>query len=266
MNLDKLLESEENWVTDMGAWFAGEKVILRGKNLFEDFRDQSWMELMMFTITGRQFDADQMRLLNCMWMWASSYPDPRIWNNRIAAYAGTARSTGVLGVAAGTAVSEASAYGKQVDMRAYDFISRMKTIRQAGGDLSATVVAELKSKRSLGGYGRPLINGDERIEPFLRLLAELDYDQLPHVQTALEIDSLLKTSRYRLSMNVAALAAAMAADQGLSRQEYYLYLVLAFSVGHLACYADAVNHTEGSFFPLRCSRIDYKGVKPRHWI
>lgn len=265
MNRDTLLNAEENWVTDMGAWFPGENVVLRGRNVFQDIHDDSWMKFLLFVITGRDFDANQVTVFSRIWIWATSYPDPRLWNNRIAALAGSARSTGILGCSAGTAVSEAEVYGKQADRRAYDFIVRMKARADAGQDLEEVVLAELSEKRLLGGFGRPLVKRDERIAPCLELLKELNYDQLPHIKIALQLDEILSNSRYKLSMNMAAVVAAIGLDQGLSKDEFYNYLLLAFSAGHIACHIDAQNHPEGSFFPLRCTRIDYKGVKPRTW-
>ena len=51
----------------------------------------------------------------------TSYPDARLWNNRVAALAGTARSTGTLGIAAALAVSEAKIYGGAHNLRAANF-------------------------------------------------------------------------------------------------------------------------------------------------
>ena len=265
MNKETLLNAEENWVTGMGAWFPGETVIVRGNDLFTDLRDCSWMELLMLMVTGQRLEPKKVELLDRMWALAVSYPDPRLWNNRIASLAGSARSTGVLGVAAATAVSEANVYGKQADMRAYDFLVRMKSLCDAGEQLKEVVFSELKNKRSLGGFGRPLVRRDERIVPILELLAELGFQQGPHLKLVLTIEELLENSRYKMSMNVGGLVAAICCDLGFSMREYYGYIMIAFSAGHVACYFDALDHPEGSFFPLRCSRIDYKGIGPRKW-
>ena len=61
-------------------------------------------------------------------MISSSYPDPRLWNNRVAAFAGTARSTGHLAVAGAMAVTEASIYGGQPILKVADFLSRTLSI------------------------------------------------------------------------------------------------------------------------------------------
>lgn len=265
MNHDTLVDMEENWSTEMGAWLPGKTVIIRNRDLFSDLYECSWMELLLFVVTGRRFTDKQVELFDRIWALTVSYPDPRLWNNRIAALAGSTRSTGNLGVAAATAVSEANVYGKQADIRAYDFITRMKAKQDAGADMESCALNELREKRSIGGFGRPLVKRDERIAPVLKLLKELGFDQGSHLKLTLELERVLEASRYKMSLNVGGLIAAIACDQGLSMREYYGYVMIAFSIGHMACYFDALTHPEGSFFPLRCTRIDYKGASPRTW-
>ncbi|HFD13290.1 MAG TPA: hypothetical protein ENJ32_12610, partial [Crenotrichaceae bacterium] len=127
-----LLDAENNWQTDLGAWFPGERVVLRGKDLFHELGDYSWMGLLLYGITGREFNEKQIRLFEGMWTISTSYPDPRLWNNRVAALAGTTRSTSVLGISAATAVSEASIYGRRPDIRTIDFLYRAKKQLSSG--------------------------------------------------------------------------------------------------------------------------------------
>ena len=118
-----LFESEECWHTRMGMAIPEKgKVIFRGKDLFRDLNNLPWMGLLLYGITGRIPDDKQIRLFEGIWTLCTSYPDPRIWNNRVAALAGTVRSTAALGISAATAVSEASLYGRRPDIRAVDFL------------------------------------------------------------------------------------------------------------------------------------------------
>jgi hypothetical protein len=68
-----------------------------------------------------------------------------------------------------------------------------------------------------------------------------------------------------MNMTIAALVAALAADQGLSPKEYYRYTVLSFTAGMFPCHIDAMNKPEGTLFPLRCERIAYQGPARRTW-
>jgi hypothetical protein len=262
----QLLESENNWVTDMGAYFPGQgRVIFRGCNLFDDLQDLSWMSLLLFAITGRIPNPTQSQLFEGIWRLCTSYPDPRIWNNRVAALAGTTRSTAALAISAANAVSEAEIYGGRPEIRAMDFLCRVQRKLSAGTDLLDIIHTEFKKHRVLPGYGRPITWIDERIEPLTKFAEQLGISDGVYQTLAFRIETLLIEEGYRIRMNVAALAAAITADQGLSPQEFYRVLVLCFSAGAFACHVDAAEKPEGTLFPLRCSRIDYRGAAPRDW-
>lgn len=261
----QLFESEDRWVTTMGAWFPGERVVFRGQDLFYDLKDLSWMALLLYAITGRILDERQVRLFEGMWTLCISYPEPRLWNNRVAALAGTARSTAALAISAANAISEATIYGQRPIIRAIDFLLRTQEQLDKGADLVELVRAELGKYRVIAGYGRPVTQRDERIGPLMALAKELGFSAGPYVKLAFAVEETLLQSRWRLHMNIAAVAAALAADQGLSPQEYYQFLVLGFSVGMFPCYLDTLNKPEGAFFPLSCDRIAYEGRPHRLW-
>lgn len=260
-----LLDYEDHWVTRMGAWFPGERVVFRGKDLFHELNQAGWMALLLYGITGRRFDDRQLKLFEGIWTLCTSYPDPRLWNNRVAALAGTARSTAALAIGAANAVSEASIYGRRPDIRAIDFLLRTRQRLEQGEDLQTLIKAELKTYRGIFGYGRPLVRRDERIEPMMSLAGELGFAQGVYVKLSFAIEEVLKKGRWRLSMNVAALAAALAADQDLTREQYYQFLVLSFSAGMFPCYLDTSEQPEGAFFPFRCDRVKYRGKRRRRW-
>lgn len=249
----------------MGMVFAGERVVFRGKDLFTELRDVRWMELFLFGITGRRFNERQVRLFEAIWSLGTSYPDPRIWNNRVTSLAGTARSTANLGVAAATAVSEASIYGRRPDVRAIDFLLRTRRKLDAGQDLQDLVLDELATHRGIPGYGRPLVNRDERIQPVCEVARELGFGDGPHLHLIFRIEEMLMVNRYRMRMNAAALGAALAADQGLSVREYYMYLIPSFLGGMLPCYIEALDRQEGTFLPLSCDQLAYEGRSARPW-
>ncbi len=261
---ERLLESEDNWVTRMGAWFPGERVVFRGQDLHVDLGDLDWMELYLYSITERRFTPPQLKVLNAFWTY-TSFPDPRLWANRVAALAGTARSTGALGISAAIGVSEASIYGRRPDIRAIDFLLRTKQKLDKGMQLQVLIKQELKKYRSVYGYGRPITREDERIPHMLGLIKHLGLDQGTYVQLAFEVEKILLEGGWRLHMNVASLYAALAADMGFTRRQYYLFMIPCFTAAMLPCFIDAAEKTEGTFFPLRCTRITYTGVPQRHW-
>ena len=254
-----LAEAAERWVTDLGAWFAGKRVVFRGRDLLNDLAPLPWMELLLYGITGRRFTPEQVKLFEQIWTFSISYPDPRLWNNRVAALGGSARTTAALAAGAATAVTEARIYGGQANHGAISFIRRARL----AANLEAEVNEELRRRRHVPGYGRPIVADDERNGPVLRLARELGLADGPHLALAFEVERLLR--RRRMKMNITGLAAALAADQGLTPPEYQAYLAFGFGAGIVACYVDAAAHPEQAFFPFDCARIEYEGPPPRSW-
>lgn len=261
---DLLLATAGRLRTAMGAFFPGSHVIFRGHDLHAGLNDMDWVELYVFGITGRRFSAEQLRLMHALWTH-TSYPDARIWNNRVAALAGSARSTGNLGLAAALAVSEASIYGRGIDLRAAQFFRRLRAELEAGRELAACLRAELEAQRSIAGYGRPIINGDERIAPTMALARRLGLADGPCTRLAFAVEEALLAGRWRLRMNYGALAAALASDLGLSPEEYYQFMFPAFLAGMPPCYSEAKQRPEGTLFPLSCADLSYEGRPERRW-
>jgi hypothetical protein len=249
----------------MGACFIGSHTIFRGKNLHAELADASWLDLYLFGITGRRFSATELRLLEALWSY-TSYPDARIWNNRVAALAGSARSTGNLAVSAALAVSEGAIFGRGIDIRASDFLIRTRKELLAGGELGPCVRRELAARRSLAGYGRPISNQpDERLGPILKLAGSLGLAHGPHVALAHDIERFLLEARLRMRMNFGAIAAALTADLGLSAREHYFYAHGTFLAGIVPCYMEAAEKPANTLLPLPCEGVAYVGVGKRSW-
>lgn len=259
-----LLDAENNLVTDMGAWFPGERVVFRGKDLHHDLGDMSWAELYFFGITGRILGEAEMKIITTIWAY-TSFPDPRMWNNRVAALAANSRSTSALGLSAALAVSEASLYGRRLDARALDFFLRMGSLTGGLEALEGEIASYLYRHRYLPGFGRPVTNTDERIGPLKRALRQTGLHEGKHVLIVHEIELILKARGMKLSANFGALAAAIAADMGLTIQQYQLFAYFAFIAGMAPCFVDQSGKPAGTFFPLRCEAILCRETDYRQW-
>ncbi len=265
MSLEDLLDSETCWETSIGLSYPGEKVIFRGKDLFAELSNNSWMELLLYGVTGRKFNQDQLKLFEAIWVICTSYPDPRIWNNRVSALTGSSRATGALGYAAGIAVSEAKIYGMKPIVKSFDFLIKSKKKVDEGESLVSLVKEELEKYRVVPGYARPIIKNDERIKPLMKVAKQLGLASGEHIKLAFDVENKLKELGYRMNANIASVAAGLVADQGLTPREYYYYLINCFSVGFLMSHLDSSNKKEGLLFPLRCEAISYSGVKKKKW-
>lgn len=250
--------------TRAGGFIPGVRAVFRGHDLHAELADLDWLELYVFGITGRRYSAPQVELMHAIWTY-TSFPDARLWNNRQAGLAGSARSTGALGLSAALAVSEATIYGSGVLTKSIDFFLRAQRRVAAGDDPAACAADEIARLRGVPGYGRPLTATDERIPPMLRLLQRLGRDALPHVRLALELQELPLMRRYRLKLNYGGLSAAIAADLGMSRDEYTLFLYPCFLAGMAPVYAEAAAKPAGTLFPVACDDVAYEGPAPRPW-
>lgn len=253
--------------TTMGGCFPGQRAVFRGHDLHADLSDTDWMDLYVFSITGRRHSPGQLRVLHAIWV-NTSYPDARLWNNRVAALAGTAGSTGTLGISAALATSEAAIYGQQISIAIADFLVRARQAVASGRALVDVIREELQNSRSIGGYGRPVARSaaDERNPVVLELAAREGLADGPYVRLAQEIENILLAGRWRMRMNYAAIAAALALDIGLSPREHYLYMLPAFLAGMPPCFIEASERPELATFPLRCSALLYHGPARRKWL
>jgi len=264
MNIQELIESEHSWTTTMGKAFPNERVVFRGKDLHRDLKHHSWFEVFLYGITGRFFTGKQLKMLNYIWV-STSYPDPRIWNNRVAALAGTARSTGPLALSAAIAVSEADVYGGRPFKKGILFFIQALQVTKNGKSLEDFIDAILSDGKKIYCYGRAMVKGDERVPHMLQFIKELNMDQGPCVRLAIEVERLLQEKK-NISMNISALYCSLAVDMGLNPDEFYMFMSLVFVAGMPPCYIEASQKPAGAFFPIRCDNLIYEGKKPRRRV
>jgi hypothetical protein len=257
---DLLKFYENNWETAMGACFPGEqRVVVRGVDLFDSFENSSWMEYLLFVVTGKR-DERLANLLESIWVYCTSFPDPRLWNNRVASLAATTRSTAALGVSAGIAVSEATLYGLKPIKGVSDFFLRVQKKLDEDVGLDFILEEEMKINRSIYGYGRPITDSDERIPPVVKMIRDSGYFGGNYLLLAFEIEKKLQ-KKYKVQMNIAAVYGALLCDQKFTPMEAYYMATLSFSAGMFGSYIDGLEKPPGMFFPLQSSRINYEGVE-----
>lgn len=255
-----LASYEDNWETTMGACFPGEqRIVVRGEDLFDSFKESGWMEYLLFVVTGKR-DKKLANLLESIWVYCTSFPDPRLWNNRVASLAATTRSTAALGISAGNAVSEATLYGLKPIKGVSDFLLKVQSELDQGIDLDLILEKKMKLNRSIYGYGRPIVESDERIPPVIKMIKESGYFGGSYLLLAFEIEKKLQ-KKYKVQMNIAAVYGALLCDQKFTPMETYYMAVLSFSAGMFGSYIDALEKPSGTFFPLPSCRINYKGVE-----
>ncbi len=250
--------------TRVGAAFPGSRAVFRGHDLHKDLKDLDWFTLCALSVTGRRIPAEHITLFQAAFV-SSSYPDARLWNNRVAALAGTTRSTPNLAISAAEAVSEAVIFGRGNEFRALDFFRKTQGVLEGGTTLPDHLETFLRQGGRMAGYGRPIASHDERMPLTMALARELGVADGPHVKLAFDIDRYFADTGRPLRLNQGGLLAAFAADFGWTPREFNLLLFAGFLAGMFPCYLEAVDKPVGAMFPVRCADVVYEGVARRTW-
>jgi citrate synthase len=263
MGPEFLAREAEFFRTRVGACWPGTRAVFRGQDLHRDLAGISWMDLFLFGITGRRFAPNELRVLEQLWV-LTSYPDGRLWNNRVAAFASSARSSPVLGLSAGLAATEATVFSGGPGLVAIDFFHRAGE-QLARGVAPEAIVAEELQRGHILGYGRPINSVDERLPMLMRLLEEEDLDRGLHYRFSIEVERLLLQRNPKLRLNYAGATAAVAADLGFTSRQYQLYNIFKTMGGMPPCIVEAAGRPEGSLMPISCAQVAYEGPSSRKW-
>jgi len=232
-------------------------------DLHHSLKDLSWFELNLYGITGRRFSPVQVRMLNYLWL-QTSYADVRIWPNRIAALAGSARSTPLLALVGGMASCDAELFVATPLVRCLAMLRRVRRQVSEGEALETLLQAELDHGRTVYGFGRPIASVDERVPHLVTFLRDLDADHGECLRLAFRIEAFLLEAK-QIRMNIGALLAAVCADLGFDEVQMHLFSSLLVFAGMPPCYRDAKRVPPGGVLPLRCDDVRYTGVSPRKW-
>lgn len=228
--------------TSAGLALLGRQVIVHGRDLHHDCLDFSFVEFLLFSVTGRSFDARTARVLERLWV-STGYPDTRIWCNRIAGYLGSARVDPGLALSAAVAASNSVGYGFRALSMAYGV---QLEIPEDDAERERWLEQQLASQRVLAGYGRPVHAHDERIGAALHVLADAEFAAGPALRRAFWLDRRLREAR-GIEINIAAVWAALAIDFGIDQREYEAFMLLMFVPGYMAVYKEQRDRPALSF-------------------
>lgn len=267
MNTKHPLEAFEGSIKTHSACFPGQRVVFRGHDLHQsDLMQLDWIGLHVYGITGQTLTPSQQKVVNHVWT-ITSYPDARLWNNRVAALAGTTRSTGSLGVSAAIACTEAVNFGLQPMIHAADFLVRAQRALDEGQTLESIVKKELDTHKHLGGYGRPVatLQQDERISVLINYMKNVGVEPGRYFLLAFDIEKVLIGMGKKLNANYAAIVMAPLLDFGLTPHQSYLCMLSFLEAGMTPCYEEALQRPAGATFVLRCASVAYDGKPARTW-
>lgn len=252
-------------VSSRGGWKIGEGVTNCGYDMMNDLVGKTtYMQVVILNATGRlptREIADWVEAVHICLSW----PDPRIWCNRIGALAGSSRTSSVTASTLGLLAAESTSYGIKPLISGVEFIQGAFQEVNDGmfvDDFIDVETKKLGGKPHLMGYARPIAKGDERIPAMERVTEKLGFTIGKHLALAYQIEEILN-ERFDESMNINGYVSAFLADQGFTATEVYRMFSALVVSGVTACYADTADRLVGSFAPLKTTDIVYKGAQER---
>ncbi|WP_076420461.1 hypothetical protein [Colwellia sp. UCD-KL20] len=248
-------------VSARGGWKIGEGVQCCGYDMMEDLvGKKSYMQVVILNATGRlpsKALADWIEAIHICLSW----PDPRIWCNRIGALAGSARTTAVAASTLGVLAADSKSYGIKPLISGVGFIQYAHKEITKGISIDDFIINEVKKnggKPYLMGYIRPIAKGDERIPAMEKVTKDLNFTIGKHLSLAYKIEEHLN-KKFDETMNVNGYVSAFLSDQGYSAEEVYRIFSSLVISGVTACYTDTRERVKGGFSPLKTSDVTYTG-------
>jgi citrate synthase len=264
MALNDLEGLHSQYKTNAGLAYLSECSIFRNKDLHHDLGELSWFEFNLFGITGKKYSPVELEILNFIWV-STSYADIRIWPNRIAALASSARTTPILSMVGGIASCDAELFvAKPLVSCLSMYLSIGKKLENNSSSLNEIIEEKLIHKKTIFGFGRPITSTDERVPHLITFLHKRNMDNGKYFKMAFKIEAILKEKK-QIQMNIAALYAAICADFGFNEVEMNLFVSLLVYAGMPPCYLDTLEKPAGTLLPIKANDIKYTGIKPRAW-
>lgn len=263
MSWERFAKHRDCITSKSGGWTIGGETTMHGYNIQQQLGvHATWMQTMLLSVTGKLAPVSHAHFIEKVFI-LTGYPDARLWCNRVAALAGSAKCTATASYSAGISSAEATLYGRQADYKSACLLLEAKRRYDEGGEeaLSLFIARQLKENRAVYGFGRPLLKADERIRPLSNEAVRLGIHSGEHLAVALKIEQQLK--KYKMIMNYGGYVMAHLLDMQFSPKEIYRLLALAFYTGIVPCYIEAFENEPGTFLPIACEDILYEGREER---
>ena len=248
-----------------GGWKIGSGIETHGYSLLDEIHGKcSLFQVMILNVTGRLPEKRLADVVEGVFI-CSSWPDPRIWCNKLGAFSAMTRTTPTAAVAAGGLAGDSKLYGVGTGRSIESFITladRMINHENWSVQEFMEKHAFSNGKLQAPGFARPLAKGDERVVAMRRYARELGFETGRFEKLANEMEDYLSTKAGE-GLNSSGYFVVFMKDQGYSIDEIIGIAAWAISTGVYASYFEYIAQAPEAFLPLRISDIDYTGPEVR---
>jgi citrate synthase len=248
-----------------GGWEIGKGIMTHGYSLLDDIHGKcSMFQLMIMNVTGKLPEKRLADMLEGFFI-CMSWPDPRIWCNKMGVFSAQTKSFVTAAIAAGGLAGDSKIYGPGSGRTVGPFM-RLAHQSIVEKKISVGEFIQLhgyrRGKLYAPGFARPLARGDERV-PAMRELAErLGYQNGEYMEMANKIEAYLEEKEGE-SLNLAGYFAAFMMDQGFTDEQIMGVTAISVTGGVYAAYFEYVDQSPNTFLPLKVTDIEYIGPATR---
>lgn len=244
-----------------GGWRVGVGIETHGYSLLDDIHGKcSLFQVMIMNVTGKLPERRLADMVEGLFI-CSSWPDARIWCNKLGAFSAATRTSATAAIAAGGLAGDSKLYGagagRAIDAFINSAYQHINVEKWSVGDFIETYAYKY-GKLQAPGFARPLAKGDERVVAMRHHANELGYSTGPFESLANLVEDYLSAKEGE-GLNSAGYFVVFMKDQGFTIEQIMGIGAWAISTGVYASYFEYIDQAPEVFLPLKVDDIDYAG-------
>ncbi|MEW6711827.1 MAG: citrate/2-methylcitrate synthase [Candidatus Riflebacteria bacterium] len=261
LDLDSLRLWQEKAYSSLGGVNPDQSVTLAGFDLFSGLVGNLSLAGCFHLYVKKSVPSQEVERLLSAIVAATVYPDIRIWPNRAVALSASSGTGNAAGIASGMLGMEGKMFGGECVTQSFRFLCGLMDAESKGDDIGRLIDQLKQDGEKFPGFGRPLVKGDERLKPILRVAAECGLDKGEFLVFGRRVESLL-LEKFGIKFNVAALIACLLGDMGFSFSEVRAFGTLFPMISFLGIFHEHSKADARPVFPLSIRDVNYLGQLP----
>ncbi len=249
-----------------GGWDIGGGIMTHGHSLLDEILGKcSVFQVIIMNVTGKLPERRLADFVEALFV-CMSWPDSRIWCNKIGTFCAMTRTSATTAISAGGIAGDSTLYGAGTGYAVNTFIEKAyNTCVNPNTESVNTFIREnaYRSGRLFApGFARPFVRGDERVPEMRRYARELGFEVGPYEKLANEIESVLN-ARDGEGLNLSGYIIVCLKDLGYNIKEIMGFSAACVTTGIYASYFEYIDRPPEAFLPLHVSDIEYVGELQR---
>jgi citrate synthase len=174
------------------------------------------------------------------------------------AFCASAGTGNAAGVASGLLGMEGLMFGGDCVAESFRFIRDLMAAEANGLSIESQIEKAKERNQKIPGFGRPIVKGDERLKPILKVASEVGLADGSFLLFGRKVEGILD-KEFGIRFNVAALIACLLGDMGYSLSEVRAFGTFFPMISFLGVFHEHARLDANPVFPLAISDVEYIG-------